>query len=195
EKDKDHTPIVALTAHAAEENKQHCIEAGMDAVLSKPITKIHASNILDHFVRHPETLEREKIEQAKLDLPDNEEELFALEQFPLLEVEQTLKNLGNKSVFIELLQDLIEVSIPQDFPRMKDAFATKNYEQVEKLAHKLKGGAVYVGTIRMKYACQYLERYWKSGQRELFKKLYKQTVSVIEETMSYVKNWLKVNSP
>uniref|UniRef100_UPI001055C78F response regulator n=1 Tax=Legionella nautarum TaxID=45070 RepID=UPI001055C78F len=195
EKDKDHTPIVALTAHAAEENKQHCIESGMDAVLSKPITKAHAANIIDHFVRHPETLEREKIEQAKLDLPDNEEELFTLEQFPLLEVEQTLKNLGDKSILIELLNDLVTASIPEDFTRMKAAFAAKDYEQVEKLAHKMKGGAVYVGTLRMKYACQYLERYWKSGQRELFEKLYKQAVSAIEETMSYVKNWLKSSSP
>ncbi|WP_274520252.1 Hpt domain-containing protein [Legionella nautarum] len=81
--------------------------------------------------------------------------------------------------------------MPQDFAKMQAAFAAKNYEQVEKLAHKMKGGAVYVGTLRMKYACQYLERYWKSGQRELFEKLYAQAVSVIEETMSYVKNWLQ----
>lgn len=194
EKDKDHTPIVALTAHAAEENKQHCIESGMDAVLSKPITKTHASNILDHFVRHPETLEREKIEQAKLDLPDNEEEFFTLEQFPLLEVEQTLRNLGDKSILIELLNDLVTASIPEDFTRMKEAFAAKDYEQVEKLAHKMKGGAVYVGTLRMKYACQYLERYWKSGQRVLFEKLYQQAVLVIDETRSYVKNWLNSNN-
>ncbi|WP_193786815.1 hypothetical protein [Legionella nautarum] len=40
-------------------------------------------------------------------------------------------------------------------------------------------------------ACQYLGRYWKSGQRELFEILYAQAVSVIEETMSYVKNWLQ----
>lgn len=190
EKDNEHIPIVALTAHAAEENKQHCISAGMDAVLSKPITKTHASNILDHFVRD-QSLEREKIEQAKLDLPDTEEELFALDQFPILEVEQTLKNLGDKSIFVELLKDLIEVSLPQDFTRMKDAFASKDYEQVEKLAHKMKGGAVYVGTTRMKYACQYLERYWKSGQQEQFEKLYAQAVSVIEETAMFVKNWLK----
>lgn len=32
-----HTPIVALTAHTAREERQRCLEAGMDAVLSKPI--------------------------------------------------------------------------------------------------------------------------------------------------------------
>lgn len=128
EQDKEHTPIVALTAHAAEENKQHCIEAGMDAVLAKPITKTHASNILNAFVRNHEIAEKEKVQKAKLDLPDTEEELFALGQFPLLEVEQTIKSLGDKSIFIELLYGLIEISLPQDFKKMKEAFVSKDYE-------------------------------------------------------------------
>lgn len=45
-----HTPIIALTAHAADENKQRCIEAGMDAVLTKPLTQIQAADILKSFI-------------------------------------------------------------------------------------------------------------------------------------------------
>lgn len=194
ENNNSQTPIVALTAHAAEENKELCIKAGMDAVLAKPMTQAHANHIINSFVRNPENPDVVKAQKAKLDLPDNEDELFQLEQYAILEIEQALKSLGDKSVLIDLLKGLVEKDLNNDFLKMKTAFANEDYDNVEKLAHKIKGGAVYVGTIRMKYACQYLERYRKTGKQELFPKLYEQAVSVIEETERYVKEWLKTAS-
>jgi HPt (histidine-containing phosphotransfer) domain-containing protein len=78
---------------------------------------------------------------------------------------------------------------------MKLAFSRQNFASIEKLAHKIKGGSVYLGLIRMKYACQYVERYWKTGQCELFEALYHQAVSTIEETITYIEGWLQRNTP
>jgi two-component system, OmpR family, aerobic respiration control sensor histidine kinase ArcB len=46
-----HTSIVALTAHYDTDNKQQCMEAGMDAVFSKPLLKERAMAILREFIR------------------------------------------------------------------------------------------------------------------------------------------------
>lgn len=51
--------------------------------------------------------------------------------------------------------------------------------------------SVYVGAVRIKMACQYLEQYWKSGQRELLDDLYQQAVKVIDESIVYIGDWLK----
>ena len=47
---KEHVPIIALTAHVDEENKKHCISIGMNAVLSKPLKKENAEDILNSFI-------------------------------------------------------------------------------------------------------------------------------------------------
>jgi PAS domain S-box-containing protein len=42
-----HTPVVALTAHAMEGDRQRCFEAGMDAYISKPFRPDHLVQLLE----------------------------------------------------------------------------------------------------------------------------------------------------
>ena len=96
-------------------------------------------------------------------------------------------------MLIELLTMMVTAEIPHDLEQMKNSFETRDYAMVEKIAHKIKGGAVYVGTTRMKYACQYVERYWKTSERVLFDKLYYQAVLTIDDTCTAITNWLAKN--
>lgn len=187
---KHHIPIIALTAHAGDENKKRCIEAGMDAVLTKPLTQAYARDILKSFIPSRHEVNHEASSQTRHDLPDSDEELFQLSQFALLNNQEALKNCGTQDMLKTMLQ-LMTKELPSDLNLMKKAFAQKDYSLVEKTAHKIKGGAVYVGTTRMKYACQYVERYWKSGERKLFDALYHQAVTTIEETITYIDGWLR----
>jgi len=43
-------PIIALTAHVEVENKQKCMESGMYAVLSKPLSEDTMRDILNAFI-------------------------------------------------------------------------------------------------------------------------------------------------
>lgn len=189
-----HIPIIALTAHGGDESKQRCIEAGMDAVLTKPLTQTHATDILKSFIPKLHETPTVDLSKARKDLPDSDDEMFQLNQFPILNSEEALKNCATEEMLKELLT-LMTQELPTDLECMKKAFKALDYPLVEKTAHKIKGGAVYVGTIRMKYACQYVERYWKTGQRELFEILYHQAVSTVEETITYIEGWLQRNTP
>jgi len=45
-------PIIALTAHADESSKQQCIQAGINTVLSKPLSEEAVRDVLNIFIPH-----------------------------------------------------------------------------------------------------------------------------------------------
>ena len=45
-----HTPIVALTAGALTEEREKCLEAGMDEFLTKPIEHDKLDSVITHFL-------------------------------------------------------------------------------------------------------------------------------------------------
>jgi CheY-like chemotaxis protein len=49
ERSSQHTPIVALTAHAMKGDKETCVGAGMDAYLSKPIQSRELREVLGRW--------------------------------------------------------------------------------------------------------------------------------------------------
>ena len=46
-----HTPIIALTASAMSEDRDRCLEAGMDDFIAKPVTPEHLESVLDRWAR------------------------------------------------------------------------------------------------------------------------------------------------
>ncbi|AHE67611.1 PAS domain-containing sensor histidine kinase [Legionella oakridgensis] len=191
-------PVIGLTAHADGEIKASCLKAGMNEIFSKPINLNQMHAILNTYLSSKNSIPTEKSEvtadsygKLGLDLPDTEEELFTLDKYPLLDVDSAIKSIGNEETMHDILQLMMSEEIQHDINHLKSAHEQKDWETIEKLAHKMKGGAVYIGTVKMKYACQYLERYYKAGHRKQLELLYQQLINVVYATQQYISNWLK----
>ncbi|CDZ78016.1 hybrid sensory histidine kinase BarA [Legionella massiliensis] len=126
------------------------------------------------------------------DLPA-QENLFNLDEFPLLDADEAARAMGSKDILLQMLDLMLNQAMVEDLSQMKAAHGNNDWDKTQQIAHKIKGGAVYVGAVRMKMACQYLERYWKTGQRELLEQLYEQTLRVIDDSLDEIRRWLASN--
>ncbi|KTC64788.1 sensory box histidine kinase/response regulator [Legionella adelaidensis] len=184
-------PIVALTAHVRDEAKLECLQAGITEVFTKPVSleimktavsliRPGINGLNDHILEEntPKTTN-----SLGVDLPDTEDELFTLDQYSILDKNLGIQNSGSEELLLQMLDLMANQELPKDIEAIKKAHESQDWTAVEKLAHKMKGGAVYLGTVRMKYACQYLERYIKAGHSKLCEPLYQQLLNVLDETL------------
>ncbi|KTC66625.1 sensory box histidine kinase/response regulator [Legionella adelaidensis] len=187
QENKKSIPIIGLTAHVGDEAKEECIQAGMNDVFSKPVNLEMMQTIKQYL--HPEESSDKNSSDVPLlgaDLPNTEKELFAIEQYPLIDMKSGIQNSGNEELLKQMLLLMGNQELPKDVEALKNSYKTKDWNAVEKIAHKMKGGAIYIGTIRMKFACQFLERYIKAGNVTLREPLYEQLLKVVEETVAAI---------
>lgn len=177
ELNKKHVPIIALTAHMDEDNKQHCIGIGMNAVLTKPLAREKAEDILNSFVPY-------RKDQLKLAMVSATEEEAAAE-LPVFDFEQVKKQFGNEKSALEMVTMFVD-SLPQETKQIQAAYDQKDWHSVQLLTHRLKGGVSYCGASRLGEICLKLESAIKDGQNELWEELYQHLlneISLAEKTI------------
>lgn len=170
-----HIPIIAVTAHIGEENQQRCTQAGINFIINKPVSFEQCRKIINN-----------------INASKKNHDIFNIDHYPLFDLSEALKNTGSKAILIDILTLLIEQSLTEDVQAMNKAYQIKDWDKIKMLAHKVKGAAVYVGTIRMKIACQNMEEYSNTNEHETLERLYQQMIRVIEQSISYIKE--KINT-
>lgn len=198
EKENNKSPqmIIGLTGHAKESAYHDCISSGMNDVFTKPADTKLLNQIISKYTSHAAIAEDLNLPlnngELGLDLPRTEEELFQLEGYSLFDIQSAMKQISDLSVLIPILKEFVSDSFQKDLDDMKSAFEQENWDAIERIAHKIKSGAVYMGTLRLFYACQYLERYHKAGHTVMLKKLYQQVIHTNVQTLQAINDWLKV---
>ena len=138
---KRHVPIVAMTGHAMQGERQKCMDCGMNDYLSKPFQPEDLRKMITRLVNATRNGNTLSTASEKEVIPN---------YTPI--VESNLTNLsflreisdGNDQFFKEFLEMFI-ANTPPALQDLQVSYRSKNWEKLRQTAHKMKPSFNYIG--------------------------------------------------
>ncbi len=172
--------IIAMTAGAMKDDKEKCLEAGMDAYTSKPIIIEALQSLLEKYG----SASSKNINQPSI--IRNVEELIDISAIEQLEL---LQDDDNPKLVIELIQDFLKES-PKKLNSMAEAIATKNAKTLAEIAHNLKGSSGTLGARRMMDICKTLELLGQASSIEGAETMLRDLNDELKQVEEFLKNYV-----
>lgn len=143
-------PIIAMTAHAMQGDREKSLEAGMNEHLTKPISPEILEETLNSFLENPRSSYKPvglyEIE-IDIDLP----EISGIDSL------RGLKNMGgNRKGYLRVLQGFKD-DYGNFASELRDIVEKSDFEQAGIVLHSLKGVAGNIGAFRLYELCRILE--------------------------------------
>ena len=184
-----HIPIVAVTAHTLEGNRERCFEAGMDDYITKPVKLDDLKSTIESalsnlFQNGGQSQSRSSIEpkvsgdelSGNIDEKPSEHEQTALDSKALDQI-RGLDLGGDVHPLIELADLFIE-DVPSRFERLRAAINSTNTQLVEESAHGILGSSGNMGAVGMTEHCINIKENAKIRNWEIVKASF---ASLIQE--------------
>jgi two-component system sensor histidine kinase/response regulator len=153
-------PIVAMTAHAAQGERDRCIASGMDDFMTKPVSMQRLGEVLSRWLGHRE---REVIDQGKI---------------------AGLQLLGRANpTFMRDITGLFKEDSLMRLHELRDAIGKGDSDALMRAAHALKSSSGNIGATRMYSMAAMLEANAKKGEVDTAGAIIEQLAEELDRAM------------
>jgi CheY-like chemotaxis protein len=145
-----HTPIISVTAHAMEGDRERCLAAGMDGYVSKPLRVGELFQVMAALLPPAVTAEEDEVAEPPVsDLPEA--------------LQGALAAVGGDRELLEKVVELYAEQRPQLMGLIRKAIADGDGAAAAVSAHTLGGSLAVLGAVQAWDAAKRIERLGKAG--------------------------------
>ena len=171
-------PIVALTAHAMQGDREQCLSVGMDDHLSKPFTLVQLEHMLARWLPNwprdgvsqqtipSRSVGKEVVGDLQQDSrpvsdPVGQPTGSIVDQTALAGI-RALQRSGQPDIVVRVVTSYLETS-PDIVERIRSAVRSQNAAELRAAAHRLKSSSAQLGAMAVSADCRELEQ---MGERQ-----------------------------
>ena len=178
--DVPRVPIVALTAHAMQGDRELCLAAGMDDYLTKPFTLTQLEHVLARWIPKKDVAKIDADSASRTSqerdigghaptvtpsegrLSGTTVESATLDQSALTAI-RVLQRPGHPDIFTRIVSQYVETS-REMVARVRQAVLSKDAAELRAAAHRLKASSAQLGAVALAADCRELELMGARGE-------------------------------
>ncbi|MDX1348967.1 MAG: PAS domain S-box protein [Putridiphycobacter sp.] len=144
---RNKVPIIALTANALKGDNESCLKAGMNDYISKPFQQ---EELLAVLIKYGRT------DESPVQLELSEEETTSINE-SLIDLTKLSITTNNDQKFMQKMVELFVADTPEQIDAIELAVSDSNWDEVSRIAHKIKPSIDYVAVENLQNAVRQIE--------------------------------------